>query len=433
MRLGVHFYNTLLTLGAVGTAFIWGAVLAAKPKHRAGFLQKVTGTGPWRDPAARPPIWYHAVSVGEVMASLPLVRQILLDVPGRPLWISTVTATGQATARARVPQAAGHFYFPYDFPWIVDRVIQSLRPSLFITTETEIWPNCIWRLRRYGVPIVMVNGRISDGSFKRYRRSRFLFRDVLACFDLLCMQSEEAAKRIRAMGAPGERVKVTGNLKFDQDLPAAVDQSLWRARLGLRPQGPVWVAGSTHLGEEEIILRVFARLLSPQPALQLVLAPRAPERFDEVDELISRMGLSRTRRSRGNEGGTDPWPHVILLDTIGELSQVYGVASVGFVGGSLIQHGGHNPLEVSAHRRPVLFGPHMENFREIASLLLTEGGGMEVAHEDALEQALRTLLEGRGPCRDMGERAFQTLVAQRGAARRTLDAIRPLLRHCPWD
>lgn len=425
-------YNTLLTAALLGTAPLWSGLLAVKPKSRAGFLQRASGDVPPLNHASPRPIWYHAVSVGEVMASLALVREIAEGLPGWPIWISTVTAPGQETARSRVPQAAGIFYFPYDLPWIVDRVIHRLRPALFITTETEIWPNCVVRLHRHGSRVALVNGRISDRSFGRYRRFRFFFKGILGCFDRLCMQSEKSAERIIAMGAPASRVHVTGNLKFDQALPDPVDQQIWRRRLGLGENGPVWVAGSTHPGEEEIILRVFRRLRSIHPDFRLVLAPRAPERFDEVECLIASAGLSVQRRSEPpgeqGHGGVE----VILLDTIGELGHVYGVARVGFVGGSLVPHGGQNPLEVAAHGRPALFGPHMENFREIAALLVEGGGAMEVRNEVDLEQGIRKCLADPCTAKAMGHRGYATLLANRGAASRTLEVIRTLTERSSW-
>jgi 3-deoxy-D-manno-octulosonic-acid transferase len=365
------------------------------------------------------------------MASLPLIREILRRLPDRPLWISTVTATGQVTARSRVPEAAGIFYLPYDLPWTVDRVIHRLRPGLFITAETELWPNLVWRLHRYGVPMAMVNGRISDRSYPRYRRFRFLFSPVVRCFDLLCMQSALSARRVRAMGALPERVRVAGNLKFDQPIPDAVDSRVWRGRLGIRGEALVWVAGSTHPGEEEAILRVFARVREHHPNLRLVVAPRAPERFGEVEALARRMGFSVLRRSEA-EGSRERLTDVILLDTIGELAQVYGIAGVGFVGGSLIPKGGQNPLEVAAHGCPVLFGPHMENFREIAALLSEGGGAWEVSGEEMLEDRMMELLGDPRRAREMGARGREVLASHRGAARRTLGMIRPLLERNPW-
>jgi 3-deoxy-D-manno-octulosonic-acid transferase len=417
-------YSTLLTAGVLGGAPIWAGLMASRPKHRVGFLQKASGRLPLREQPNRKPIWYHAVSLGEVIASIPLIESIYDAFPGRPIWISTVTGTGQATARSRVPYASGVFYFPYDLPWIVDRVIRSLKPALFVSAETEIWPNCLLRLQSYGVPMALVNGRISDRSFHYYRHFRFFFGPVVRCFDSLCMQSEESARRIRVIGASDEKITVTGNLKFDQPLPEAADRGHWRALLGLDNSGPIWVAGSTHSGEEEIILEVFARLRDKYPGLKLILAPRAPERFDEVERGIIKTGRSVRRRS---EGGRDRRADVVLLDTIGELAKVYGLADVGFVGGSLIPHGGHNPLEVAAHGCPVIYGPHMENFREITALLRQNGGGMVARNPQELEQCVDKCLsepiEGGG----MGQKALETFASNRGAVKRTLESLKPLL------
>lgn len=432
MRPLEHAYNTLLTLGVVGTVPLWGALVGGRRKHRAGGAQKFTGTIPLRPPSSGRAIWYHAVSLGEVMASVPLMEEISDALPNAPLWISTITETGQSTAQSRVPRAAGTFYFPFDHPWIVDRVIRRLRPGLFITMETEIWPNCIWRLRRRGVPVVLVNGRISDGSVIWYRRFRFLFRDVLNCFDLLCVQSELAAERIRAIGAPEARIVVTGNMKFDQELPQAVDRRSWREELGLGENDSVLVAGSTHKGEEEMVLGAFARLRASFHGLRLVVAPRAPERFDEVERIIRGTGLGVLRRSLVKTAGSQHPPEVLLLDTIGELARVYGVAQVGLVGGSMVPHGGHNPLEVAAHGCPVLFGPHMENFPEIAAMLLRTGGAREVSDEESLFEQLQDILAHPEKGREMGAAAYRTLISQRGAVKRTMDALRPLLERGQW-
>lgn len=432
MRPLEHAYNTLLTLGVVGTAPLWGALVGGRRKHRAGGVQKFTGTIPLRPPSSGRAIWYHAVSLGEVMASVPLMEEISDALPNAPLWISTITETGQSTAQSRVPRAAGTFYFPFDHPWIVDRVIRRLRPGLFITMETEIWPNCIWRLHRRGVPVVLVNGRISDGSVIWYRRFRFLFRDVLNCFDLLCVQSELAAERIRAIGAPEARIVVTGNMKFDQELPQAVDRRSWREELGLGENDSVLVAGSTHKGEEEMVLGAFGRLRASFHGLRLIVAPRAPERFDEVERIIRGRGLGVLRRSLVKTAGSQHPPEVLLLDTIGELARVYGVAQVGLVGGSMVPHGGHNPLEVAAHGCPVLFGPHMENFPEIAAMLLRTGGAREVSDEGSLFEALQDILAHPEKGREMGAAAYRTLISQRGAVKRTMDALRPLLERGQW-
>lgn len=432
MRPLEHAYNTLLTLGVVGTAPLWGALVGGRRKHRAGGVQKFTGTIPLRPPSSGRAIWYHAVSLGEVMASVPLMEEISDALPNAPLWISTITETGQSTAQSRVPRAAGTFYFPFDHPWIVDRVIRRLRPGLFITMETEIWPNCIWRLHRRGVPVVLVNGRISDGSVIWYRRFRFLFRDVLNCFDLLCVQSELTAERIRAIGAPEARIVVTGNMKFDQELPQAVDRRSWREELGLGENDSVLVAGSTHKGEEEMVLGAFARLRASFHGLRLIVAPRAPERFDEVERIIRGTGLGVLRRSLVKTAGSQHPPEVLLLDTIGELARVYGVAQVGLVGGSMVPHGGHNPLEVAAHGCPVLFGPHMENFPEIAAMLLRTGGAREVSDEGSLFEALQDILAHPEKGREMGAAAYRTLISQRGAVKRTMDALRPLLERGQW-
>ena len=424
-----YLYNMLLHTGVVAASPLWAALVASKAKYRAGFVRRFTGdvrANPDPKPGA---VWYHAVSVGEVIASVPLVAEIERTFPQHDIHVSTVTATGQKTARSKLPTARTVFYFPFDTPPVVDRVIRTLKPSLFVTTETEIWPNVIWRLRKYGVPIVMVNGRISDDSFKWYRRFSFFFRDVLSCFSLFCMQSEQSARRIAAMGAPRERVLVTGNLKYDQPLKESVDAFTWRKKLGIDRDVPVVVAGSTHPGEEAFVLGAHAEWKRDHPDLRLVVAPRSPERFNEAANCIRSSGYPCFRYSLGpgnsNDTGSDA---VVLLDTVGDLAEVYGIGNIGIVGGSFKAPGGHNPLEVAAYGIPVVFGSRMENFREIASVLTACGGGLEARDERELARIVSGLLDSPEEARARGRLALDALMAQRGAVGRTIEAIKTVLK-----
>jgi 3-deoxy-D-manno-octulosonic-acid transferase len=360
------------------------------------------------------PIWVHAVSVGEVMAVHPLVRELKKKYPRRKLIISTVTITGNYTARQRVPEADAVFFFPFDYPFVVRRVLQKINPAMVLVAETELWPNFFRELKRAGIPSAVINGRISPHSFKNYAKLKGFFRQVFEQVDLFCMQSEDDAERIRTIGAAADRVLVTGNLKFDQKLtePQANPVAIPKAR-------KVITAGSTHRGEEEALLGVFARLRDKFPELLLIIAPRHPERFDEVEGLVNSAGFECQRRTRLKGQVKD----VLLLDTIGELRSFYAVCDIAFVGGSLVKIGGHNLLEPAAVKKPVIFSKYMFNFKEISEALIASGGGIMVKDKNELYVQLDSLLTDTTRAQQIGERAFKVIELNSGAARKTIDAV----------
>jgi 3-deoxy-D-manno-octulosonic-acid transferase len=411
-------YTLALGLGIVGYA-------AALPLRRLGrpgsfaLLRQRFGRLGGLPPAPR--CWIHAVSVGEATAAVPLVEGIHRRWPRLHIVVSTATSTGAGVVRDRLGLIATHCYFPFDLPGPVRRALRAIAPAFFVALETELWPNFFKELDRSGIPAMIANGRISDRSFRRYRLVRPLLRDLLGRISVFGMQSAEDARRIVALGAEAERVVVTGNLKADlaPDPPGA--EALWRRLLGLGGDEPVWVAGSTHRGEEEIVLDTFLRLRARHPSLILVLAPRHPERAAEVEEAIRARGLDSLRRSRLPERRAAN--AVVLLDTIGELAQLYQVASVVFVGGSLVPWGGHNLLEPALRKRPVLFGPHTANFRDSADLLLAAGGALRVGDGRMLEETLHRLLGDPELKRRMGEAAFHAVSARQGAVEQTLDLL----------
>jgi 3-deoxy-D-manno-octulosonic-acid transferase len=367
--------------------------------------------------------WVHAVSVGEVMAAVPLVQALRHRWPATEVVISTVTATGARVARTRLADTAGAFVFPLDFASATRRAVRRVRPRCFVALETELWPNLLRALAEAGVPAVLANGRISDRSFRRYHRVRGLFRRVLEHVSLFAMQSEEDARRIIALGARPDRVVVTGNLKMEAPPGDAGAERLWRRLLHLGEER-VWIAGSTHRGEEAQILDAFLALRRAGESLCLILAPRHPERVEEVETLARARGLEPMRRSRLAPGPPDG---PILLDTIGELAQLYAVADVIFVGGSLVPVGGHNVIEPALHAKPVVFGPHMGNFRDAAALLLTVDAAVQVADGAQLVPALRALLNDPEGRRRRGEAAWTAVRAHQGACERTLDALASVL------
>lgn len=381
------------------------------------------------DPGGGPSIWIHAVSVGEVQAARTLIPGLRDRYPGHRLWLSTTTRTGRAVA-AGIEAVDGLFYFPLDLPPAVDRVLDRVRPVLFVAVDTELWPNLLRRCARRGVRTMLVNGRISDRSYPRYRLVRRWFRRVLADVDRCCAQSDEAARRLVALGAPADRVVTTGNLKFDappppRPAPAPRRDDLPRS-LGLAPDRPVLMAASTHSGEEGPVLDAFRCLRRRASGLVLVLAPRHPERGAEVAALAAARGLAAVRRSRlpGDGAGR---VEVVVLDTVGELPALFPAATVVFVGGSLVPVGGHNVIEPAAWGRPVVFGPHMENFTEIAELFLAHRAARRVSRAEELEPVLGELLTDARQRAELGTAARSLVEANRGAAARSLAEIAAVL------
>jgi 3-deoxy-D-manno-octulosonic-acid transferase len=416
------------------TALLAAAVTAYLP---AALLRRLThgvplnvrarlGYGAVPGPAG-PRGWVHAVSVGEAIAAAPLVEGLRRRYPELPLVVSTVTATGARVVGERFGGAVAHRYFPLDVPGAVRRAVRAIDPAFFVCMETELWPTMLRELARRGVPSMIANGRLSDRSFRRYRLLRPAMRRVLADVRVFAMRSDEDARRIIALGAPPERVVVTGNLKHDApaDPPGATD--LWRRLLGLKPGQHVWVAGSTHKGEEDAVLAAHAAGQRVYPDLALVLAPRHPERVEEVLALVLARGWRAVRRSTLPAAARAARPPVIVLDTVGELAQIYGIADAVFVGGSLVPRGGHNVLEPALRRKPVLVGPHTENFREAAALLVDAGAALVVQDAAALAAELSALLGDPTTAAKRGEAGAEAVAARHGAVGATLDLIEQYL------
>jgi 3-deoxy-D-manno-octulosonic-acid transferase len=369
-------------------------------------------------------LWVHAVSVGEVLAARPLVAPLRERFPGRRLVVSTTTLTGHAVARQRLRDHDALFFAPFDFPGPCRRALRATRAEWLILVETELWPNLIREAKRHGARVALVNGRISPRSFPRYRRLRGLLRPMLHQVDLFLMQGPAHAERILALGAPPERVRVSGNLKFDalQAPPPRPELSAFFEPAAGRP---LLLAGSTVEGEEPILLRAYGRLQASWPELALAIAPRHPERFDAVPALCQAAGLRCRRRSAA---GSAPLAagEVLLLDSLGELASAYSFATVAFVGGSLVARGGHNVLEAVAWGTPVVVGPHMENFQEIADELRAAGGLLQVAGEAELIEALGELLGDAARRRALGQNGRAVVERSRGALRRSVDALAEL-------
>ena len=370
---------------------------------------------------AEPRCWIHAVSVGEAATAVPLVEAIGRRWPELAVVMTTVTPTGARVVADRLDGKVTHRYFPFDLPGPVRRALGAVKPQFFIGMETELWPNFLRALERRGVPAMIANGRISDRSFRRYHRVRFLTALMLRDISVFAMQSQEDARRIIALGALPERVVVTGNLKTDLAPAEAGGEAVWQRLLGIAEDDLVWIAGSTHRGEEAAVLQAFKRLRVRFPTLALLLAPRHPERAAEVERLAAEAGLSTIRRS---ELPRDRGRHaVVILDTVGELAQIYRVGTVVFVGGSLVPTGGHNMLEPALLRKPVLFGPHTSNFRESAELLLQAEGAVLVAEVSQLEARVGELLSDGDRRRRMGDAALHAIVSRQGAVQQTIELV----------
>jgi 3-deoxy-D-manno-octulosonic-acid transferase len=374
-------------------------------------------------------IWVHAVSVGEVLSARPLISELRASYPKLRLFLSTTTLTGQQLARRSVPDVDAVFYFPFDWTVTARRTLNVVRPRLFVMTETEIWPNLLRECKRRGVKTLMVNGRISYRSFPRYRLVRPFMKRVLADIDRFCVQGEETSRRLIELGADPARIIVTGSLKFDS-LESSPIPGRGRERVlrffRVAPGRPVIIAGSTLKGEEEPVIRAFNRVRAAGVNALLVIAARHPERFDEVERLCRHEGLTVVRRSE-LPIDAEPRADAVVLDTIGELAQLYQIATVVFVGGSLVPAGGHNILEPALYGKPVVFGPHMQNFGEIAETFLTNGAAIQVRTAGELEETMLSLIGDPVRRARVGAAARALVESNRGARDRTLVVIRDLL------
>lgn len=423
----LFFYNLALLAALVASAPWWLWRMATTHKYREGLAERL-GRVPARLREGKSPlIWLHAVSVGEVLAASRLVHMMDRALPRHRIIISTTTRTGQDLARQRFgPDRV--FYCPLDLPWAVRAYLQALQPEMLILAETEFWPNLLTGCFRRGIPVAVVNARISDRSWPRYQMLRVLWRPILSHISSVLAQTEPDAQRLRALGCPPQRISVSGNLKFDVRAPrqSHITHQLRVLGFGLR----FVVAGSTLEGEESALLDAWSSLLAADPNLVLVLAPRHPERFAAVAALVEQSGHPWVRRSAWNEQSSAPLPlkpgTILLLDTIGELASVYSIAAVAFVGGSVVPAGGHNPLEPAQFGVPIVMGPHYANFRSITDALRAQQA-LHIAAPDELVDALADLLQNRIEAAAMGERARAVFEQQAGATDRTVHALQSLL------
>jgi 3-deoxy-D-manno-octulosonic-acid transferase len=374
----------------------------------------------------RPRLWFHAVSVGEVVALGPLVKAVKELLPTAAVIVSTGTETGQDKARHLIAEADGFLYLPLDFPSCVDSVVQRIEPDLFVLMETELWPNLVHSLHRAGATIALANGRISDRSFPRYRKLRVFFASVLEEIDLFLMSSELDAERIREMGAAEDRIRITGNTKFDA-LPGATGpevESRMRELLDIRQCDRVIVAGSTHPGEHEIVLDAYKRLAGRFPDLILVLVPRHVEKTPAIVSAMAERKMDPPfLRSTADLGEKRNGRRVVIVDRTGELFQIYSIASVVFIGGSLVPKGGQNILEPAAWGKMVLFGPSMEDFRDARDSLIHVGAGIEVRGTEDLELHMSRILSDVHGAAPLGQKGRDAILRHVGSARRNAELL----------
>ena len=396
--------------------------------ERMGYLPLDLGRGVQAGTA----IWVHAVSVGEVLAAKPLVEAMKVRFAGMTIFLSTTTVTGQQLARERIAVDAT-FYFPFDWAAPVRRAFERIRPALVVILETEIWPNFLREADRRDVPVVFVNSRISERSFARFRRfEAFIggfFRDALHKADLFLAQSAEDARRLVAMGAPEERIEVKGNLKYDHEPPQQSAFGEWLAKqITQQERWPVLVAGSIAAGEEEVVLAAYDLVQRQWRRALLILAPRKTDRFASAAEIAEQDGWAVQRRSKIDMNvPLDENCEVVILDSIGELAGLYALADVTFVGGSLVPVGGHNILEPAWFCKAPIFGPFMQNFREMAARFSSAGAGVQVASGDRLGRAWCELIADPAKHERMGEKARALVEANRGATARSLERIGAIL------
>ncbi len=415
-------YNIISTIGLM--FYLPFLLLKKGPENKNRFIRERLGLSGYK----KTDIWVHTVSVGETLASIPFLKKLKKEFPYNRVVMTTTTYTGQKIARAKFPEADRIMYMPLDSPLCINRAVSLLSPDIFITVETELWPALFHSLKRAGSRIIILNGRISDKSFKGYRRISQVMGSMLSKVDFFYMQGTVDAARIITLGASGDKVGIMGNFKFDMDF---------------RDTGPVdWLSGfdgeillgaSTHEGEEKIILDAFTAMKNNMRGIKLILAPRHPERFDEAAKIMDKMGLQYVRRSRikraqnASEGRPNTvngeFPDIILLDTLGELSRVFANVSVALIGGSLVPRGGHNIMEPAYWSKPIIFGPHMENF-PIAQEFIDRGAALRVRNPADIADTVTELFSNREKAVQMGRNARAIVDENAGAVNKAVELIR---------
>jgi 3-deoxy-D-manno-octulosonic-acid transferase len=418
------FYSALLAASLLLGLPYWMFGKRRHGKYREGLGERLGKVPPRLQSPSKTAIWVHAVSVGEVLAVSELVRELRSQFPNYKVVVSTTTATGQKLAIKYFGEESV-FYFPLDLGFAIQPYLSFLRPGLIVLAETEFWPNFLRLAHASGARIAVVNARISDRSRPGYHRFRWIWKRVLQNVDIFLAQTKEDAARLCDIGAPVERVQISGNLKFDMPAPIlpAIVVSL-RSTFQKVGAGPIVVCGSTAEGEEDLLLRTFENVRASHPAAVMILAPRRPERFEEVARLLEQLSIRFWRRSLWN--GEPISGGVFLVDSIGELASLYALADVAFVGGSLVPRGGHNIIEPAQHGAPIMVGNHTENFRDIVSLFQNQNA-VRVVGPAEFPVVLMELLSNDEERMALGRRGAETLLSQMGATVKTLRALEQLL------
>lgn len=420
----IYSFITYLLLPFVVLRLFWSSLRS--PEYRRRWPERFGFVAHSRD---KPVIWLHAVSVGEVQAAGPLIHRLLDSYPDHCIVVTTLTPTGARTLEQRFAGSVTHYYLPYDISWAVKAFLKRLRPVILIVMETEIWPNLFYYSHRQDVPIAMVNARLSARSAAGYARIASLTSRTLQCVSLIAAQSRDDAKRLIQLGAAADGTVVTGNLKFDIRMPHSIREQAEVLRRELSVNRPVWIAASTHEGEEKLVLDALARLREIMPDNLLMIAPRHPERFDRVAELCRRRGYKLTRRSQHASVQADT--AIYLVDSLGELPICYAAADVAFVGGSLVPIGGHNMLEPASLGVPILTGPHVFNFREIAGVLSKAGAAWEVADATELADQVQKLFNDANLRFKVGQCGREIVDANTGAAEQIMHLLDEHMRLNP--
>ena len=421
-------YNLLLTWGLIASLPVALPLALTSVKRRATIRQRLglipfdpgrTGTHP--EPPGR--IWIHALSVGEVLSAIPLVKCWQRSFGAESLFFSASTLTGCTVAQ----RALGHvvdalFYYPYDLLFTVKRVIRQVAPDLMILVETDLWPNFLFEMQRRNVPVMLINAKLSERSWRGYQRLGGLLRPLFGTLALVCTQTSKDAERFQHLGVRAERLQVTGNIKFDQTPPPVESLGALRARINWRSDQDTIVAGSTHPGEEVVIGRAWGDLRRQRPGVKLIVVPRDPARAAEVRRFFSRSGHSVTLLSEVAHLRSRAFD-VLIVDTIGLLSRLYALSDVAIVGGSLVPYGGHNPLEAAAWAKPIVFGNDMSDFDQVAQMLLADGAAIQADDQTTLTEALAELLDDKQRAEALGSKAYQVFKRNQGTVAKTIKAI----------
>lgn len=423
-------YNFLLILYWIGLI----PVILYRLAFEDGFYERIKQSAGYmpedllKKVEDRKAIWFHAASVGEIVATSPIVREIKKEFPQAVVVVSVVTATGHAMAQRIIPEADGIIFFPLDLPYLTRRILNLIKPTIILLVETEIWPNFLHIAESQKIPIMMVNGRISDRSMKRYMFIRSFTKEMLGSISRFCMQSSIDAEYIEQLGANPKEIIVTGNTKYDQTyaIVTPVEEDILRKEFGFCDNHPVIVAGSTHKGEEELLFRSFKDILKAYPNARMLIAPREIYRGHDVQELSESHGFKAICRSdmKGPVASDTP---VVVLDTIGELGRLYSLGDMIFVGGSLVRIGGHNILEPAAHGKPIIVGPYMFNFKDIYALLSQRGACLMVDTGEELTKVLIQLCADKNMRTEMSENCLTLVRENQGAAHRNTEEVKRLL------